>query len=271
MSTANIHLDDEQDIDGIHPAPYAATNWRHWWAQAHGSKLHEGTEQGFLDAESNRKLGNRAMTAASTGISAAQTATGTSALGLAKAAAFGAGATVSATGIGLIAAGGVAMVTSSVTSGVSYFKTKAHLSGLVKIYEEREKYSNCWCIEGRKMQKTATNARQHDIIANQILPYIISQKEKKKDKKAVGMVPAVGSSVNTLQSFWHNLKKRWDGTLGVKRNRAAQWLAYHFMSSHCPLADAIIDELLGAGSHTSFDRTEYSVLTEVLANKMKST
>ena len=261
-------IDEGPAIDGIHPAPDASTNWRQWWAIAHQAKLNENSgdsAKSALDSESNRKLGNYAKTGVSTGISIAEHATGTSVLAAAGGAALG------ATGIGLVAAGAVMTVVSSVQSGVSYVKTTVHLKGLLAILKDLDKYADCYSIQNAHSQVTRTNTKQHEIIAHQILPYIISQKDTKQTNKAWGMAPVVGTSRNFLQSFWHNIKKRWDGTLGVKRNRAAQWLAYHFINAHCPLADAIIDELLGPGSTKNFDKTDYHVLAEVLANKMKST
>jgi hypothetical protein len=269
MSSASVNLDELQ-IEDLPPAPSTAANWRHYLAQLQGSPLNQGSEQGALDAESTAKKGNMAMTAASTGVTIAQQAAGVSTLGVGKALVVGGAAAAGATGIGLVAAGVVLTVGSSVQSGVSYSKTKAHLAGLIKIYDERDKYADCMCIVGRQKNKTPANDRQHQLLANQVLLYIISQKDKKKTKKGWGIVPGVGTAKNTAQSVWHNVNKRWDGTLGVQRNRAGHWLAYHFMSSNCRLADAIIDELLGAGSNKNFDRTDYDVLSDIFANKMKS-
>lgn len=269
MSSNGNLLDDEPEIDGMHPAPYTTTNWRQWWKEAHQVPVQDSSQaQDQLSNATTRRAGNLAMGAGSIGLSAASSATGHSSVmtGIALAT----GAAVSATGVGLLVASGTLAAGASIQAGRSYFKTKAHLKGLLEIYEGRDQYANCWSIVGRIMHKNAANERHHDLIANQVLPYIISQKQAKKIKKGIGMVPAVGSGGVSAYSIYRNLKKRWDGTLGAKRNMEARWLAYHHMNSDCPLTAMIFDELLGDGSRANFDKTEYDVLAEVLASKMKS-
>lgn len=64
---------------------------------------------------------------------------------------------------------------------------------------------------------------QHDIVFNQVLPYIISQKTDKLWRKGASIVPGVGL-LEGVRAVGKKAYKYAAGTLGVERKSAAQWL-----------------------------------------------
>jgi hypothetical protein len=254
--------------------PTTVRNWRKYI----DSTPSDGSDP--LDRHSGLKTGaNVGVAVAQKGISVAQSATSTSLTaasvsGHGVSIALTAGAAVgSATGIGLLVAAGALTIGSAVQSGVSAYKTSQHMHGLAKIYENLASYSRCERIYPAMpylRKPTPADEKGHEIVGHMVLPYIWHQKHSKRIKKSVGAVVGVGSVLTTAYSIGRKIYKYSQGTLGVSRERAARWLACHFMYCKCPLADAIIAELLGPATIGGFQKADYDTITELLMTKIKS-
>ena len=217
-----------------------------------------------------KKAGTALLTAASPGISAAQFATGS--LGTAKTiAALVGGAAVGATPIGLAAAAGVATVVSSTLSVVSAVKTASHIQGLQKLYESRESFKgNCAEILSDGVESATDYAREvHDIVANQVLPYVINKKENKLGKKILSSAPGLGLLTAVYGVVKKVAKKKWK-TLGVNRENAAKWLASHFLNCNCKLTNGIIADLFSEKEMQAFASLQFEELWKKLSPKLKS-
>jgi hypothetical protein len=250
-----FHEDDEDEEDegpGVitfHPAPLVVEN-RH---------------------NLPKKAGDTLLTGASLGISAAQFGTGS--LGTAKTvAALVGGAAVGATPIGLAAAAGVATVVSSTLSVVSAVKTASHIQGLQKLYESRESFKgNCAEILSDGVESSTDYAREvHDIVANQVLPYIITKKEKKLVKKIVSSVPGGGLLTGAYGVVKKVVKFKLMKTLGVNRTNGAKWLASHFLNCNCKLTNGIIADLFSEKEMQAFASFQFEELWKKLSPKLKS-
>jgi hypothetical protein len=207
------------------------------------------------------------------GIGVAQTATHSIGLGTVVTGAAGA---AGATGIGLLVGGSALAVVSSGLAVRSAVRTNRHLSGLQFIYDHRGELS---CEDPR-----------HDIIADQVLPYIIFQKSKKLGRKEFSAIPVIGG-LQGLRGAMRKVQKWSHGNLGARRETAAKWLAAHLLETKCPLPQVIAKELFagsGKAGHPDLklereekdDGTyemyalrygEYDKVWELLARKMKST
>jgi hypothetical protein len=184
------------------------------------------------------------------------------------------GAAVSATGVGLLAAAGAGMIVSSSLAARSAYKTHHHLKGLQDIYNDRKNLGGeqgCKEVSSDGSENPTPYSRaSHEIIANEVLPYIIRQKVKKRRFKIVSANP-VGSPLATLYAIGNKWVKAQRGELGKSRNAAAQWLGAHFLECNCELASSIIAELHGEGKVKAFAELEFKDVWPELANKMKST
>jgi hypothetical protein len=275
MAAAGVTPKIEQvEISDFPTPPTTMTNWR---------KYIDSTPAGDsnpLDRNSGLKTaGNVGAAVASQGISAAQSVTGTgltaaSVSGHGVAIALTAGAAVgSATGIGLLVAGGALTIGSAVKSGVSAYKTSQHMQGLAKIYENLASYPLCERIYPAMpylRKPTPADAAAHNLVGHMVLPYIWQQKHAKRITKGVGAVVGVGSVLTTAYAVGRKIYKYSQGTLGVSRQRAARWMACHFMYCKCQLTEAIIAELLGEATIGGFQKSDYDTITELLMTKMKS-
>lgn len=173
------------------------------------------------------------------------------------------GAAASATGIGLVVAGAALTAATMGSSAVSAYKTYNHRSNLQSILERKSCYG-CRTWEGRD-----SNYKEHSKIADEILPYIISQKTEKLAKKAIGT-----TGLGVLTSGYgvvRNLYKRAVGTLGAERGAAASWLSLHFMTHNCGLAQAIVAELYSFEEMLWLLEKDTDTATPLLMAKMTST
>jgi hypothetical protein len=103
----------------------------------------------------------------------------------------------------------------------------------------------------------------------QVLPYVCNKKQRKEERQNLKAAPVVGIGA-ALYSVGKKIQKKAQGTLGVHRQQNARWLAYHFMTCDCMLAQQFVS-LLFAGADTGpFEQLEYDELTERLMEKMKS-
>jgi hypothetical protein len=198
--------------------------------------------------------------AASLGGTAAQVATHTGLLALAT----GAVGAASATGIGLVA-GGLAVTATGMGLGArSVYRTNQHLNHLLKIQAEAKGFQ---CTN---LSSDPYTEGMHEYVINIILPWIIHQKRQKRTKKA--MDTAALGLVTGLWSAGRKIAKWKAGSLGKKRHRYAEFLAVHFLTSQCWLADAIVAELYSP-TEMIWMKEPGRTNTEVaplLADKMKS-
>jgi hypothetical protein len=192
--------------------------------------------------------------------------------------AMGSAAAVSATGIGLVAAGGALALAQSVLAAKSAWKTKKHKDALIAIYDKRnsspfDDIENCQVIpaDGQRPVKTRQETVQHDMISNLVLPYIISKKNAKMYHKMATAVPIVGSGAETVRAIGKKAWKFANGTLGVHRQNAAAWLASHLITCDCLLVQAIVAELYSAGEMEWLKEQPYGTVIEYLEPKLKST
>jgi hypothetical protein len=209
-----------------------------------------------------KKTFKAGATAASMGVSAAQIGTGTGALALITGA-------VSATGIGLVVAGGVLTVGSCLASGRSAYKTSKHIDGL-KALEASAATMACNVVHEEALHGIA-NTQHHQIILKGVLPYVIKKKTSKLHRKAATTVPGV-ALLEGLRAISKKGYKYVRGTLGVNREYAAVWLAHHFLTYDCELSDAIIAELYGSEDEMIWlKQQDGEVVVQLLMDKMKST
>jgi len=206
------------------------------------------------------KLG---ATAASIGVSGAQIGTGTGALALIT------GAAVSATGVGLVVAGGVLTVGTCLASGRSAYKTKKHIDGLKGLQSAAQQMS-CEMVHDESLYGVP-NALHHQIVLKGVLPYVIKKKTSKLYRKAATTVPGV-ALLEGLRAISKKGYKYIKGSLGRNRENAATWLAHHFLTYECELANAIIEELYGSEDEVTWlKQQDGEVVVELLMDKMKST
>jgi hypothetical protein len=218
-----------------------------------------------------KKAAGIVLGASQKAISGAQLATGTGTM--ATTAALVTGAAVSATGIGLAAVAGAGILISSGLAASSAYKTSQHIKGLVDIYNDRENLGgeqNCKEILAGGDSETAYSKASHKIIVNDVLPYVIRQKVKKRRFKIAAAIPVTSpaASIYAVAKKWG---KAYRGELGKNRNTAAQWLAAHFLECDCNLSKKIIAELYSDKEVEQFSGSEFKELWPMLARKMKST
>lgn len=246
-----IHADPEEEVEVVtfHEAPRAVEN-RH------------------IQPKRIAKTGTQV---AGVGLSAAQMATNSAGtfttLGL-----VAGGAAVAATPLGLAAGAAVLTVASSALSVKSATSTARHITGLQKIYDGRASLAkDCAEIHPSGDEGQTKFARaSHDIVADQVLPYAINKKEKKLIKKIAGAIPGV-SLVATAIAIEQRREKTLDGTRGVNRTNAAKWLATHFLTCSCILADSVVAELLSVTDVVPYKFMNFGELCDLLERKLSST
>jgi hypothetical protein len=225
----------------------------------------DGFDNGRVDRHrTGKRIANGVSTGLSLGAFAAELTTGTSALTVAGAVV--AGAAVSATGIGLVAASGALTVGSVISNARSLAKTFDHRTNLklIKRRYDANEYSNCRC-----RAHDAKAAKDHEWIGTQVLPYIISQKYEKQVKKGIGVVPLAGLGV-TAYSLGRWAYKSVTGTKGRVRSFAAHVLARHLITHDCKLAEDIVSELLSSVEMVKLKTQNSDVVGAAIKDKMKS-
>lgn len=211
-------------------------------------------------SRTGKKVAKGALLVGSTGVSAAQGISGSTGYAIATGA-----AAASATGIGLVAVGGAMALGQSGLAIRSAIKTHSHLNALQNIYD-RWKSLGCKCLTDGMM----SDNRQHLMIAETVLPYIIHKKTGKFRRKCVTAVPVIGAS-ETARAIGKKLYKKIRGTLGVNRGNAAKWLAVHSVTHNCALSQLIIADLWGSQNLSGLLELNSDQLAKHLAAKMKST
>lgn len=206
--------------------------------------------------------GKAGLAAAGVGVQVAQYATGASTLAL-----LTAGAAASATGIGLIVTGAALTLSTSVLSARSANKSRLHRNHLQDIQKRVNSYA-CGPIDAN--DQASLRQTEHQVIADGVLPYLIQQKSTKYHRKVVGAVPGVGL-LETVRAVGRKAYKAYTGELGVKRHRAARWLALHLITHNCGLAQAIVAELYSFEEMLWIKDQEFKEVIKLLEDKMKST
>jgi hypothetical protein len=205
------------------------------------------------------------MSAGSLGVSVAQTALGASTF--ATGAAIVAGTAVSATGIGLAATAAALTLGGMALGARSAYATNRHINRLVELSTNQDTVFRCVCL--------STDPRHqclHDVIKNDVLPYIIHQKRKKLGRKAAS---AAGGGL--LVGLYTGIRSLAKSNKGVERAWNAETLAVHFLTSRCELASAIIAELFSMPANDPrvdelrSEGMDSDTLSPLLMDKMKST
>lgn len=222
------------------------------------------SERGVVDrGRAGKRIASGVATAASVGVTGAGIGTGTSALAVGGAVATG--AAVSATGIGLVATAAVLTVGSIAVNARSMVKTIAHCENLkdMKARYDARGYNMCECLVA-----APDMTKDHDWIGAKILPYIIQQKTEKAVKKGVGSVGL--GMLTTLYAIGRSAYKSLNSTKGVKRTFYAHVLARHLITHECPLAEAIVAELLSPQEMATLKSRDSDVVGAAIKDKMKS-
>lgn len=209
-----------------------------------------------------KQAGKIGMAGAGVGVQVAQFATGTGTLAL-----MAAGSAASATGIGLVVTGAVFTLATAGCSAVSAHKSRLHRNGLQAIYERRNAYG-CGPVDIK--DSNGVNRFEHKSISEDVLPYLVEQKNKKYHRKVVGALPGIGLA-ETLRAVGKKAYKAASGTLGVERKRSARWLAKHLITHNCGLAQAIVAELFSFEEMVWIKDQEFDDVVKLIEGKMKST
>lgn len=200
-------------------------NMHNW---GHVKSIHKhGSKHG--DWGTVKSLGKAGM---AIGSGAFQTATNTGFSTLGYTAITGGTIALSATGIGAVAVAGAYSLGSSVAAGVSVYKTNQHINQLQALHNKGCKGHFC---DGDK--------NEHNLIYNQVLPYIIDQKKRKMRRKGEECVPLLGGMATSLETGMRSIYKRLAGKRGKERHYYAQALTVHLVSCYCDLANDIVAEL----------------------------
>jgi hypothetical protein len=188
--------------------------------------------------------------------------TGTSAL--AVGAAVVAGAAVSATGIGLVAASAVLTLASSGLAGrsmVSSTRIVLALKELRKLVKNGE-FALCMPLIGASPDA----ATFHGLIGDKVLSYVISQKTEKAVKKGIEVVPLAGLLTKAYAVGRYALKKN----RGKLRSYYANVLGEHLITCECPLARVITAVLYSVKEMQAMEQMNLDKVGPLLGDKMKS-
>jgi len=149
----------------------------------------------------------------------------------------------------------------------SAYKSEKHYKALLELWRNRKDIRE-HCHSVYPEQKDLCS-RHHAIVADQVLPYVIRKKSRKVERKLVMAMPgiAIAGTVNTLAKRIYKKRKQ---TLGVHREKAAKWLAVHYMTCECELSRRFIAALYSGAELLSFEGLEYETLWKLLMDKMKS-
>ncbi len=165
----------------------------------------------------------------------------------------------------------VGLAAQCVVSGIalrSAYKSHVVWSELSELYSDIIHHvTKVTCTELTPLGNFKVQA--HQMVLFQVLPYICAKKQRKEERQNLKAAPVVGLGAG-LYSVGKKIQKKIQGTLGVNRQLYARWLAYHFMTCDCMVAQQMVS-LLFAGADTGpFEQLEYDELTERLMDKMKS-
>jgi hypothetical protein len=205
-----------------------------------------------------KKAGKGTMAAGSAGVNVLQHHAGVSVFLLATGA-----AAASATGIGLVVTGAAITVATCGLSAVSAYKSGQHAAILERIAARKSSFECTGLMFN-------ANRREHTHIADDVLPYLILQKQEKHARKAIGAVPIAGAALTSGYSLGRYAYKKLRGTLGETRNAMAFDLAKHFLTHNCALAQAIVSELYSFEEMTWLAEQAPDDVVKLLARKMTS-
>ena len=264
-----------QARDAFLMPPAQAVN-RHRQYMEHVADLNmERTGNGGSGAEVNRhtnmkRVAKAGSVAGNVGIGVASHALHTAGIvGVATGAAI-----VGTAGIGLLAGAVAGTIATSVLARVSAEKTFVHIADLKALHQNAvnlEQECAQLMLPAGATEKNDYSKRTHDIVADHVLPYIITQKEAKKLHKEDASVPMLGS-LESVRAVGNKINKWRTGELGFKRERAAKWLAAHFIECDCTLTKNIVASLYSTEEMTYLlEHAEYQKLANLLAEKMKAT
>ena len=215
-----------------------------------------------VDVNRHRVLKQAGSTGAmmtGTGISVTQSVLGT---GGVIALATGAAA-ASATGIGLIVAGAIVYGGQLAVSGRAAHKTRQHLVNLKKIAARAGSYQCAGLFDHGK------DFDEHRTLIADVLPYILAQKQKKFGRRVAGAIP-VASEGEMIRAGFRKLYKKFKGSAGEDRWRAAAWLTRHLFTHNCGLVQAIVAELLSYEEMIYAQTMKWDKVMPVLKDKVKS-
>jgi len=186
---------------------------------------------------------------------------------------------LAAMGPGAIVAPIALQAVTSALAAKSVHSTDKHLKNLLAIYYARKTPGLKQCGDPPGFERNpAAESRQafiarlekdHTMIADHVLPYLIKQKSKKRKRKALVALPILGSAEG-LRAVINKANKKRKKTLGKDREDSAKWLSNHFLEFDCKLSQAIIAELFSAPEMEWMKTRQGPELQEFIAGKMKS-
>jgi hypothetical protein len=216
-----------------------------------------------------KRVAKAAATAGNLASTGAQLGTHTGTIALVTGAAG-----ASATGIGLVVAGGALTLGTSIFAARSAYKTSGHQRVLERLHRGS---TGTVCNQlAQEISEWGTREmlprdhHEHNIVANEVLPYIILQKASKFQRKVFSSVPGLGL-LETARAVGNKAYKALKGTLGEERTNAARWLARHLITHNCALAQGIVVELYSFDEFVVMQTFESDKLVPLLADKMRST
>ena len=192
-------------------------------------------------------------------------------------AAVASGAAVSATGVGLVAASLALSLGSAAFAGRSAYKTHRHIQALQAIQAAHDSLGYCGPVfrpDGPEFRSGLASKpiqdRCHRVIRDDVLPYILGQKESKRLKKGISAVPIIGGKFVGIHRLGRRAYKDHEGTLGVDRTNAATWLTLHLLCANCALGQAIVAALYSTDEMFEMMHLDGDQVVAKLASKMKS-
>ncbi|MFT5705959.1 MAG: hypothetical protein ACI9ES_000229 [Oceanospirillaceae bacterium] len=148
-------------------------------------------------------------------------------------------------GLALIVAGAVMTVGGVVQSAVSLSKTKNHIKNLNIIMNKHRMSKECNCHDLVSDYASLENKSQCLFIVDNVLPYIIKQKEKKITHRIMH-VSVIGSPLESIRGLGRFAWKKYKGTQGKGRKSMAMCLTNQHLTTHCNVTNDIITQLLSS-------------------------
>jgi hypothetical protein len=209
----------------------------------------------------HKTIMSAAMTATSVGISSAQFATGAGTLAVI------AGTATAATPVGLaIAAIGLTVATSVTNAGSAISSSdKAHALKIILMKHKALDKPPCKCANSHGGVHPEMT-KDHALIVEKVLPYIIRQKNEKTVRKGIGAVPGLG----LLTTAYRAGRAAFKSNRGAARGFYANVLARHLVTHDCNLTGAIVSILYSEKEMLVLRTLDSEKAGDIIKTKMKS-
>lgn len=128
----------------------------------------------------------------------------------------------------------------------------------------------------REIQANAPNYHcdhagpEHAHLANDVLPYVIAQQDKRKMRKGRAAIPFIGAIGEGIRGVYMHFRKKRAGTLGVDRRAASEDLARHLVPHHCELAEDMTEALFGRRRMEAIRGMDPDAAADAIHSRLKS-